>query len=406
MPQLPDENCATELRNKAVDQLKEDGTIVSPRVEAALRQVPRHLALPEASLEAAYSTYDAVITQADEDGHHTSSVSAPQIQAMQLEQADLHPGDNVLEIGTNGPNAAYIAELVGPNGQVTTVDIDSQPADRAKRFLTETGYTDVNVIVADAEHGVHGHAPYDAIIVTAGAWDIPPAWTEQLKDDGRLVVPLRINGLTRTYRFVRQGDHLVATSAHVCGFVPVQGAGSHTQQTMQLPGDKGVTLYFDEGLPADPTLLDGVLDTPRAETWTGLSIPNREPIGTLQMYLATHVPTYCSMSIDPELATGAIGPTNLNFSMVAIDGPNFGYIVLRRDQEKKTGEFGFHGFGPDGAGFAKRLADIVRTWGRQHRGAPGPRIALYPAATPDDRITGGRIIDKKHRRISVSWPTA
>jgi protein-L-isoaspartate(D-aspartate) O-methyltransferase len=124
------------------------------------------------------------------------------------------------------------------------------------------------------------------------------------------------------------------------------------------------------------------------------------------MYLATHVPTYCSMSIDSELATGAIGPTNLGFSMVAIDGPNFGYIVVRRNQEKKTGEFGFHAFGPDGAGFAERLADIVRTWVRQHRGTPGPRVAVYPAATPDDRITGGRIIDKKHSRISVSWPTA
>ncbi|WP_055522789.1 methyltransferase, FxLD system [Streptomyces graminilatus] len=404
MSELPDENRATELRNKAVDQLKEDGTIVSPRVEAAMRKVPRHLAVPESPLDEAYSTYNAVITQEDDHGNHTSSVSAPQIQAMQLEQADLHPGDNVLEIGTNGPNAAYIAEMVGPTGQVTTVDIDSQPADRAQRFLTETGYTNVNVVVADAENGLPGHAPYDAIMVTVGAWDIPPAWIDQLKDDGRLVVPLRINGLTRTYGFIRQGDHLVATSAHVCGFVAVQGAGSHVQQTMQLPG--GVTLHFDEGLPADPSLLDGVLDTVRAETWTGVTVASREPIGTLQMYLATQVPTYCSMSINPELATGAIGPTGLGFSMVAIDGPNFGYIVVRRNPEKENAEFGFHAFGPDGAGFAERLADIVRTWGKKHRSAPGPRISVHPAGTPDDRITGDRIIDKKHSRISVSWPVA
>ncbi|MGB8940415.1 MAG: methyltransferase, FxLD system, partial [Streptomyces sp.] len=105
----PDE--ATRLRNKVVDQLKEDGTIVSPAVEAAMRKVPRHLAVPEASLSDAYSTYNAVITQEDEHGNHTSSVSAPQIQAMQLEQAGIRPGDNVLEIGTNGPNAAYLAEL-------------------------------------------------------------------------------------------------------------------------------------------------------------------------------------------------------------------------------------------------------------------------------------------------------
>ncbi|MGW1974146.1 methyltransferase, FxLD system [Streptomyces sp. NPDC001889] len=406
MTELPDENRATELRNAAVDQLKEDGTVVSPRVEAALRKVPRHLAVPDAPLEDAYSTYNAVITQEDEHGNHSSSVSAPQIQAMQLEQADLRPGDRVLEIGTNGPNAAYLAELVGPGGQVTTVDIDPGPAGRAERFLAETGYTGINVVVADAENGVPEHAPYDAIVVTAGAWDIPPAWTGQLKDDGRLVVPLRINGLTRTYGFVREADHLLATSAHVCGFVPVQGSGAHTQQTMQLPGDKGVTLHFDEGLPTDPSLLDGVLDTDRAETWTGVTVANQEPIGTLQMYLAAHVPTYCSMSINPDLATGAIGPTGLGFSMVAIDGPNFGYIVIRRNPEKKNAEFGFHAFGPDGAGFAERVADIVRAWGSAHRNTPAPRIAIYPAGTPDDRITCERIIDKKHSRISISWPSA
>lgn len=400
----PDE--ATQLRNKTVDQLKDVGTIVSPGVEAAMRKVPGHLAVPEASLEDAYCTYNAVITQKDEHGNHTSSVSAPQIQAMQLEQADIRPGDNVLKIGTDGPNAAYLAELAEPTGQVTTVDIDPAPAARAERFLTETGYTDVNVVVADAEDGFPKHAPYDAIVVTVGAWDIPPAWIDQLKDSGRLVVPLRINGLTLTYGFVRQGDHLVATSAHVCGFVAVQGAGSHAQQVMQLPGDQGVTLHFDEGLPADPSLLDGVLGTPRAETWTGVTVASREPIGTLQMYLATHVPTYCSMSIDPELATGAIGPTNLGFSMVAIDGPNFGYIVVRRNPEKKNAEFGFHAFGPDGADFAERTADIVRTWSKEHRGTPGPRIAVYPAGTPDDRITGDRVIDKKHSRISISWTVA
>jgi len=118
------------------------------------------------------------------------------------------------------------------------------------------------------------------------------------------------------------------------------------------------------------------------------------------------LPPACFMSIDPELATGAIGPTNLTFSMITIDGPNFGYIVARRNPEKKTAEFGFHAYGPDAAGFAERLADIARAWGEKHRGTDGPRIAVYPVGTPDDRITGDRIIDKKHSRISISWPTA
>ncbi|MFI0941191.1 methyltransferase, FxLD system [Streptomyces sp. NPDC021020] len=400
----PDE--ATKLRNKVVDQLKEDGTIVSPDVETAMRKVPRHLAVPQASLGDAYSTYNAVITQEDEHGNHISSVSAPQIQAMQLEQAGIRPGDNVLEIGTNGPNAAYLAELVGPAGQVTTVDIDPAPADRSRRFLTETGYTDVNVVVADAENGLPEHAPYDALVVTVGAWDIPPAWIDQLKPGGRLVVPLRINGLTRSYGFIRQGGRLVATSAHVCGFVAVQGAGSHTQQVMQLPGEEGITLRFDEAPPANPSLLDGVLDTARAELWTGVTVASQEPLGTLQMYLSTQVPTYCFMSGKPDQATGKIGPTGSSWSMVAIDGPHFAYTVVRRDTEKKTAEYGVHAFGPDATAFAERIAGILRTWGEKIRGSDGPCIAVHPAGTPDDRITADRIITKRHSRISISWPAA
>ncbi|MER5301328.1 methyltransferase, FxLD system [Streptomyces lasiicapitis] len=406
MAELTDENRATELRNTVVDQLKEGGWITSSSVEAALRQVPRHLAVPEVSLEDAYSTYNAVVTQEDAEGVHTSSVSAPQIQAMQLEQAEIEPGCHVLEIGTNGPNAAYLAELTGPGGQVTTVDIDPAPADRARRFLSETGYTDVNVIVADGEYGVPDRAPFDAIVVTVGAWDIPPAWTDQLKEGGRLVVPLRINGLTRTYAFVKRDGVLTATSAHVCGFVAMRGNGAHNAQQFTLPGDEGVSLRFDDGVPIDPQLLAGALNTPRVETWTGISVASNEPIGTLQMYVATMVPGYCNMFIDPERATGKIGPTNLNFSLVAVDGPNFAYVVIRRSDDRKSAEFGVHAFGPDGEGAAHRLAEAIRTWGKTHRSGPDPRITVYPAGTADDRVSGDRVIDKVHRRISISWPLA
>ncbi|MFD7712121.1 methyltransferase, FxLD system [Streptomyces sp. NPDC059786] len=406
MAELPDEKLASELRNGVVDQLKEGGWITSAPVEAALRKVPRHLAVPEVSVEDAYSAYDAVVTQEDAEGIHTSSVSAPQIQALQMEQAGIEPGDRVLEIGANGPNAAYLAELTGPGGQVTTVDIDPAPADRARRFLTATGYTDVHVVVADGEYGVPEHAPYDAIVVTVGAWDIPPAWTDQLKEGGRLVVPLRINGLTRTYAFVKRGGLLTAVSAHVCGFVAMRGEGTHNAQEFVLPGDAGVTLRFDDGVPVDPQLLVGALDTPRVEVWSGVTVATNERIGTLQMYVATTVPGYCNMFIDPDRATGKVGPTHLNFSLVAVDGPNLAYVVVRRNEDRTSAEFGVHAFGPDAEGVAHRLADAVRTWGKEHRGGSDPRVVIHPADTPDDRIAGDRVIDKRHRRIAISWLAA
>lgn len=92
-----------------------------------------------------------------------------------LEQAGLRPGMQVLEIGSGGYNAALMAELVGEGGEVTTVDIDPEVADRARSCLTEAGYSRVTLVLADAEGGVPERAPYDRILVTAGAWDIPPA---------------------------------------------------------------------------------------------------------------------------------------------------------------------------------------------------------------------------------------
>ena len=77
-------------------------------------------------------------------------------------------------------NAAYLAEMVGNHGHVVTLDIDSDVTQRAKDFLNATGYRNVTVVTADGETGAPDHAPYDRIIVTVQAADIPPAWIHQL----------------------------------------------------------------------------------------------------------------------------------------------------------------------------------------------------------------------------------
>src|SRR5205807_8810307 len=150
---------------------------------------------PGASLKEAYAN-TTLPTKRDEHGVTMSAVSAPWLQAAMLEQADLAPGMRCLEIGSGGYNAALIAEMVGEDGEVTTVDIDPDVTERARRCLAAAGYHDVRVVLADAEGGVEDHAPYDRIIVTAGAWDIPSAWVAQLTAAGRLVVPLRMRGVS------------------------------------------------------------------------------------------------------------------------------------------------------------------------------------------------------------------
>ncbi|MGH3828764.1 MAG: methyltransferase, FxLD system [Pseudonocardiaceae bacterium] len=207
---------ADTLREELVDQLVAQDAVQSKDVEAALRTVPRHLFAPGVALEGAYAN-DTVLTKRDEHGIALTSVTAPWLQAMMLEQAQLAPGMRVLEIGSGGYNAALIAELVGEEGQVTTVDIDPDVVDRARRCLAAAGYRRVTVVLADAEGGVPDYAPYDRIIVTAGVWDIPPAWSDQLAEGGRLVVPLRMRGLTRSIVFERDGGHLASRSYELCG---------------------------------------------------------------------------------------------------------------------------------------------------------------------------------------------
>lgn len=129
---------AVDLREKMVGTLVSEGTIVSAQVEGAMRRVPRELFAPGVDLEEVYQLYNGVVTKRDKAGTSVSSVSAPQVQAHMLEQAEIAEGMNVLEIGSGGYNAALIKELVGRSGQVTTVDIDKDITDRATRSTPRT----------------------------------------------------------------------------------------------------------------------------------------------------------------------------------------------------------------------------------------------------------------------------
>ena len=114
---------ADELRAAMVRALRDEGVIVSGPVAAAFAAVPRHLFAPGESLAAAYAPHGTVVPRRDADGLLLSVIPAPNIQAMKLEPAGIEPGMRVLEVGSGGYNAALIAELAGPGGHVTTVDV-------------------------------------------------------------------------------------------------------------------------------------------------------------------------------------------------------------------------------------------------------------------------------------------
>jgi protein-L-isoaspartate(D-aspartate) O-methyltransferase len=392
------------LRAALACALRDRGAIRTDEVERAFRAVPRHLFAPEVPVETAYAD-DSIITKRDEHGAAISSVSAPWLQAVMLEQAGISPGMRCLEIGSGGYNAALIATLAGDSGQVTTVDIDPEVTGRAIRCLAAAGYGQVRVVLADAEDGVKDRAPYDRIIVTAGAWDIPPAWAAQLAPGGRLVVPLRMLGLTRTVAFEQQDGGLASLDHEMCGFVPVQGASARPERLVRLHGED-VGLRIDDDLRVDAGGLRESLLQPRTEAWSGVRFGRMEPFDGLYLWLATCLPGFCLLTrAQTATARHLADPSSPKGAPALTAGPSLAYHTFREtDPDTGTFEFGAYAHGPDGAALAGQMCEQIRVWDRDHRHGPAARIGVYPAGSPDERLPPGRVIDKRHSRVTISWP--
>ncbi|MEC3974281.1 methyltransferase, FxLD system [Amycolatopsis sp. H20-H5] len=411
MNTLRDDDTVTDraavLRAAMVEQLRTHDELCSDALIRAFATVPREAFAPGAPLEQVYNRDDVVITQRDENGLATSSVSAPRIQAMMLEQADIRPGMRVLEIGSGGYNAALIAELVGPNGHVTTVDIDSFVTDRAAEFLADTGYSRVRVVRADAEGGVPGHAPFDRIVVTAGAWDIPPAWTEQLAEGGVLVVPLRMRGLTRSVALVREQGRLVSRGYVLCGFVPILGVGANAERLVLLRGED-VALRVDADQAVDADALREALSVPRVVRESGVEVGGFESFDELDLFLATALDDFGLLVAKSEMIEAGVVERSARMgAKTALAGSSFAYRASQATSEDRTSfEFVVYGHGRDGESIAEKYVALIREWDRVHRHGPGARIEVFPAGTPDAEIGEGRLMEKKHTRVLVSWPSS
>ena len=383
------------------------GLVLPAEVERALRTVPRHLFTGDVDLQAAYED-TAVVTKLNERGASMSSVSAPWLQAVMLGQADLKPGDRVLEVGSGGYNAALIREVVGPMGSVTTIDIDSEVTARAQRFLADAGYGDVEVIRADAEFEIKPGRTFDAIIVTVGSWDVPPAWPSQLAEGGRLVVPLRTWGLTRSWVLEHQGGALMSRDRQVCGFVAMQGAGAHKGTATPLldaDSEHAVGLWRDEKDAIDAAALSGVLDLPRVEVWTGITVGAGIRYSDQDLWLATTLPGFSLITASQKALDDGIVALPWQYGTPAfVDGPNLAYRPKPRPIDGDVFEFGAFAHGPQAERSARRLADQIAAW--DLAGRPEARLSVHPAGTPDAELPDGHVLDKVHARLVISWPTA
>jgi protein-L-isoaspartate(D-aspartate) O-methyltransferase len=219
------------LRRRLVLRLERKGCIVSEPVRDAFLAVPRELFLPEhqaeLGLEAVYRD-EAILTRRGARGEPLSSSSQPAMMALMLERLGLFPGARVLEIGAGtGYNAALLATIVGPEGRVTSVELDTATADEAGEALARGGYQ-VRVVVGDGHDGFGPGAPYDRIVVTASAERVERSWYEQLVPAGLLQAPLWIRGpeLQLVTTLLREDAGLYSLSTLTGAFMPLRGPGA------------------------------------------------------------------------------------------------------------------------------------------------------------------------------------
>ena len=209
----PEPSEARTRREALVASLEGAGYVSSPRVLAALRQVPRHRFVPDASLADAYGDWPLPIGAGQ-------TISQPAVVAEMTEALDPRPGQRVLEIGTgSGYQAAVLSALAG---EVYTIEIVPELGERAAKRLRELGYANVHVRVGDGYRGWPEHAPFARIIVTAAPPEIPQALLDQLADDGVLVAPVGEEQATQwLVRVRRKGRELTQEHLDWVRFVPM-----------------------------------------------------------------------------------------------------------------------------------------------------------------------------------------
>jgi len=210
--QLPSDECKAAREEMVRDQIEARG-IHDPRLLAALRRVPRHLFVPPEEQAEAYIDYPLAI-------EHGQSISQPYVVAFMTEALELKPRDRVLEIGTgSGYQAAILAELVA---EVYTIEILEPLAQKAEARLHRMGYGNVRVRVGDGYRGWPEAAPFDAIIVTAAPDHIPQPLVDQLREGGRMVLPLGLWD-QELVRLRRSREGVLRESLLPVRFVPMTG---------------------------------------------------------------------------------------------------------------------------------------------------------------------------------------
>jgi len=206
----------SEQREKLVKNLKAEGYIKTKNVEKAFLETPRENFVPDQKKNYAYVDTPLEIGQGQ-------TISAPHMVAIMCEALDVKEGQKILEIGAgSGYHAAIVSKLIGEKGHLYTIERFSALAEKARENLEKTGIKNVTVIVGDGSQGCSEHAPYDRIYVTCASPGIPPPLIEQLKDGGKLLIPVG-QTVCELQLIEKTGNKTTTSNLGGCVFVPLVG---------------------------------------------------------------------------------------------------------------------------------------------------------------------------------------
>ena len=391
---------ADVLRELLVSDLLRAAKIHSPRVAEAFRAVPRHRFVSDVPVETAYE--DDVIFTKSRDGVSVSALPSPSISADMLEALDVRPGHAVLEIGAGtGYNAALLAELAAPGGRVVTIDIDQDIVDAAVSNLRAAGVLDrVHVYCADGGFGRSEEAPYDRVLVTVGAWDVPPAWVDQLVVGGRLVVPIEIHDVHKLITFERRPDKLASVDVRDCRFVRMRGAFAPPEQQVPLTAS---------GLYLSTSRLERVNERAAAAlrrpavraTPLPIALDPEDLLGSFRLWLALRTDDFCLLSLEGDAlressirgwskgsAAFASAPGVLcDGSLCLVESDDEGRPILK--------SYVLEASEPE-----RRLGELFVEWDEKGRPfAHGLRVEAAPLAAEPGPAGDGYVVERRWQRF-------
>ncbi len=321
-----------------------------------------------------------------------------------------------------------------------TVDIDQEIVSRARASLAMAGYGGVRVSCGDGGLGVPEHAPYDRIIVTAGAWDLAPGWLAQLAPGGRIVLPLSVRGIHLSVALERAADHWASTSACRCGFIRMAGALAGPESFVPVVGQPGLYVLADGGPATDPGALPAMLPAALAgaakDVPTELRADGMRELADLDLWLTLTESRLARLTVvgtrGRRTGVAELVPLGGLAGPVGIAG-ELGVATIVPGQAGPGGAAEsspvvVRGFGPGGAYLAGYLARQAVAWDKLGRpGASTLRLRAYPRgpqagaragtqagtqAGPraDAEVGGGAAstgavtLDRQHARLVLDWP--